>query len=58
MTVLWVYSRATAMAPKSEAPMVALAAKAMSERWSAEVEMKSLLPSKSVPAMTAVAVSR
>lgn len=56
MIVPRAYSRATAMAPRSPAPIIALAAKAMRERWSAAVEMNVLLPSKSVPITTAVAV--
>lgn len=56
-TVLCPYSRATAIAPNSPAPMNALNAKAMSDCWSVSVAMNALLPSMSVPAITANALS-
>jgi hypothetical protein len=57
-TTVWCpYSRATAIAPNSPAPMKALAANAMSDCWSASVAMNALLPSMSVPAITASALT-
>ncbi len=57
MTVLCAYSRAAAMAPNRPAIIKALAAKAISDCWSAAVEMKVLEPSMSVPTATATPLS-
>ena len=54
-TVLCPYSRATAMAPNSPVPIMALKANAISDCWSAAVAMNPLLPSMSVPNMTTAA---